>query len=127
MMKKLSILTLLMIFSLGLFAQQNKKPLTFDDILQWNRITETIIANDGNTIVYKSEPWKGDPTLKIAEKDGNEVSTLPCATDAKMTNDSEYVIFTIVPSEDTIRQLKLAKTKKEDMPKNKLGIYHVAT
>ena len=126
-MKKLNLLTLLMIFSLGVFAQQNKKPLTFDDILQWNRITETIIANDGNTIVYKSEPWKGDPELKITQNNGKEIATLPCATDADITNDSEYVIFTIVPSEDTIRQLKLAKTKKEDMPKNKLGIYHLAT
>lgn len=124
-MKKLNLLTLLMIVSLGVFAQQNKKPLTFDDILKWNRITETIIANDGNTIVYKSEPWKGDATLIIAEKDGNEIATLPCATGAEITNDSEYVIFTIVPSEDTIRQLKLAKTKKEDMPKKKLGIYHL--
>ncbi len=124
-MKKLNLLTLLMIVSLGVFAQQNKKPLTFDDILKWNRITETIIANDGNTIVYKSEPWKGDATLIIAEKDGNEIATLPCATGAEITNDSEYVIFTIVPSEDTIRQLKLAKTKKEDMPGKKLGIYHL--
>jgi len=126
-MKKLSILTLLMIFCLAVFGQQNKKPLTFDDILKWNRITETAISNDGNTIVYKSEPWKGDPILEITAKNGDKMATLPCATDANITNDSEYVIFTIVPSEDTIRQLKLAKTKKEDMPKNKLGIYHLAT
>ncbi|HSH52770.1 MAG TPA: prolyl oligopeptidase family serine peptidase, partial [Bacteroidales bacterium] len=126
-MKNLSILTFLMIFTLGVFAQQNKKPLTFDDILKWNRITETIIANDGNTIVYKSEPWKGDPVLKITEYNGKEIATLPRATGTKITNDSEFVIFTIVPSEDSIRQLKLAKAKKEDMPKNKLGIYHLAT
>ncbi|MEE4196153.1 MAG: prolyl oligopeptidase family serine peptidase [Bacteroidales bacterium] len=126
-MKKLNFITLLMIICLAVSGQQNKKHLSFDDILTWNRITETAIANDGNTIVYKYEPWKGDPTLKVTTNDGKVLSTFPCARDAEITNNSEFVIFTIVPSEDTIRQLKLAKTKQEDMPKNKLGIYHLET
>ncbi|MGM0408789.1 MAG: hypothetical protein ACQERU_12455, partial [Bacteroidota bacterium] len=124
-MKKLTILTLLLIIGLGIFAQENKKPLTFDDILKWNRITETLISNDGNTIVYKSEPWKGDPIIKITGKDGDEIASLCCATNALITNDSKFVVFTIKPSEETIRELKLKKTKKEDMPQNKLGIYHL--
>ena len=50
---------------------QEKKPLTFNDILKWNRITEKALSADGDMVAYKLEPWKGDPVLKVKEKDGN--------------------------------------------------------
>lgn len=109
------------------YAQNNKKELTFDDILKWNRITEKIISNDGNIVVYKSEPWKGDAVLKISTKSGSEIASVNCGTDAQITNDSKYVVFKIEPKQDEIRQLKLKKTKKDDLPLNKLGIFSVDT
>ena len=124
-MKKHFIITLIVLFSINSWAQQNKKPLTFDDILKWNRITEKVISNDGATIVYKVEPWKGDPVLKIADKTGKELSSIIGGTDAFITNDSKYVVFTIKPKEETVRQLKLKETKKEDIPLNQLGIYSI--
>ena len=109
------------------YAQNNKKELTFDDILKWNRITEKIISNDGNIVVYKSEPWKGDAVLKISTKSGSEIASVNCGTNAQITSDSKYVVFKIEPKQDEIRQLKLKKTKKDDLPLNKLGIFSVDT
>ena len=105
----------------------NKKnePLTHDDILKWERITETEISNDGKTIVYKLEPWKGDPTLKITTPKAKEIVSVNCGTNAQITSDSKFVIFTLKPAEETIRQLKLKKTKKEDLPINKLAIFNL--
>ncbi len=106
-------------------AQTVKKPLTHDDILRWNRITETEVSNNGKFIVYKQEPWKGDPTLKISTPKAEETACFNCGTDAQITSDSKFVVFTLKPAGDTIRQLKLKKTKKEDFPANKLAIYNL--
>ena len=123
-MKKL----VLFIYLLGIVAfnaQSQKRELTFDDILKWNRITEKAISNDGSYIVYKTEPWKGDAILKIADVKGNELVSIECGKSAKITYDSKFVIFNIEPKEDTIRELKLKKTKKEDLPLKKLGIFNL--
>ncbi|MBU8893850.1 MAG: prolyl oligopeptidase family serine peptidase [Bacteroidales bacterium] len=124
-MRKLIILNILLYIGLCALAQGNKKALTFDDILKWNRITEKMISNDGNIIVYKSEPWKGDPVLKIANKSGKELTTVNCGAKAAITNNSDFVVFSIKPQEEEIRLLKLKKTKKEDMPLDNLGIYNI--
>ena len=124
-MKKLAIVTILIFMGSNLIAQNNKKPLTFDDILKWNRITEKIISSDGNIIVYKKEPWKGDPVLKISDKSGKEIESINCGTDAVFTNNSSHVIFKLMPEEKKIRQLKLKETKEENLPLNQLGIYNL--
>lgn len=124
-MKKFAILLNLILLSLSLVSQDSKRPLTFDDILKWNRITEKKISNDGNFIVYKLEPWKGDSELKITGKSGNEIASINCGNKAEITSDSKFVVFTIKPEEEEVKQLKLKKTKKEDMPMNQLGIYNL--
>lgn len=124
-MKKILLSLVLAAFAGLLSAQIEKKPLTFDDILKWNRVTETEIANNGSFIVYKLEPWKGDPTLKITTPAAKEVATFNCASNAQITADSKFVVFTIKTPEDSVRQLKLKKTKKEDMPKDRLGVFNV--
>lgn len=126
-MKNAAILISFLFLAGNIFAQTTKKPLTHDDILKWQRITETVISNDGKFIVYKHEPWKGDPTLKITTPKGDEIATVKCGTDAQITFDSKFVVFTLKPAEDTIRQLKLKKTKKEDLPINRLAIFNLET
>lgn len=126
-MKNAAILISFLFLAGNIFAQSTKKPLTHDDILKWQRITETVISNDGKYIVYKQEPWKGDPTLKVTTPKGDEIASIICGTDARITFDSKFVVFTLKPAEDTIRQLKLKKTKKEDLPINRLAIFNLET
>ena len=125
MMRNAVILIAFLFFAEFIFAQSTKKSLTHDDILKWERITETVISNNGKFIVYKQEPWKGDPTLKITTPKAEEIVSVNSGTDAQITFDSKFVVFTLKPAEDTIRQLKLKKTKKEDLPINKLAIFNL--
>jgi dipeptidyl aminopeptidase/acylaminoacyl peptidase len=127
MMRNSLVLVTFLFFTNFIFAQSTKKPLTHDDILKWERITETVISNDGKFIVYKKEPWKGDPRLKITTPKAEEITSVECGTDAQITFDSKFVVFTLKPAEDTIRQLKLKKTKKEDLPINRLAIFNFET
>lgn len=119
------ILLLGMFLSMPVFAQ--KRPLGHEDILSWNRITEQRISGDGQTIVYKQDPWKGDPVVFIKTREGELLGEFTCGTRTAITADSRHVIFTIQPPADTIRQHKLKKTKKDQMPKDHLVIFHTET
>jgi len=125
-MKKFTSLLILLFVVVLASSQTEKRPLTHDVILKWNRITESIISNNGEFIVYKQEPWKGDPVLKITTSKGEERTSIIGASGAKITADSKFVVFTQKPLVDTVRILKLKKAKKEDLPKDKLVIYNLA-
>jgi len=104
-----------------------KKQLTHDDIESWNRITERIISDDGLWIAYKTEPWRGDSKIYLYDKDGHKAFESQCGSDLKISDDSEFLIFTIVPGYEYVRELKLKKTKEEDMPGDILGIYNISS
>ena len=124
-MKKILSFLALLIISASLSAQTEKRPLTFEEILKWNRITETHISNNGKYVAWKEEPWKGDATLKISTPDAEEIVSFSYGTQAYFTADSRFLIYTEVPPADTIRSLKLKKTKKEDLPQNKLVVFNI--
>jgi hypothetical protein len=67
-MKRIILICLILLISKQLFPQE-KRPLTFDDIIKWNRITEQAISDDGTLIAFRTEPWTGDPTVTLY--DGN--------------------------------------------------------
>ncbi|WP_321998191.1 prolyl oligopeptidase family serine peptidase [Draconibacterium orientale] len=124
-MKNFLSLLILFFISASLTAQTEKRPLTFEEILKWNRITETHLSNNGKYIAWKEEPWKGDATLKVSTPDAKEIVSFNGGNKARFTADSQFLIFTEVPPADTIRTLKLLKTKKEDLPQNKLVIFNI--
>jgi len=124
-MRKYTLLLILLLSVIFSHAQSEKRPLTHNDILKWKRITEKHISNNGKFVVYKQEPWKGDPVLKITTPKGEEIASVPCATSAKITADSKFVVYTLKPPVDTVRALKLKNTKKENMPQDKLVIYNL--
>lgn len=125
---KRSFLILLFLSTLFLLdAQTAKKTLGWDDIESWRRITETAITRDGNFIVYKSEPWVGDALMKLYDSKGAEKGSWACATGAQFTYDSKFLLFTIKPAYEKIRELKIRRAKREEMPGDTLAIWTLAT
>lgn len=126
-MKKITILFIFILLGYCVISQENKKPLTFDDIIKWNRITQKQISNDGKIIAFKIEPWEGNSQLKIVKNDGSELLAVKGGSTFKIMNDSKFVVFEIEPDKDQVRKLKLKKTDKENLPKSKLGIFNAET
>lgn len=122
-LQRITIFTFLMGLAFTSLAQE-KKALTFDDILKWNRITEKEISNDGSLVAYKLEPWKGDPVLKVVNKEGTELLTETGGTDIRITEDSKFILSRIKPLEDTVRKLKLEGAKEKDLPMDDLLIFN---
>lgn len=125
-MKKTLFLLLILAVSATLRSQE-LKPLTIDDLVKWNRITEKAISDNGAFAAFKAEPSKGDGVITLYNSQAVKMAEFGCATGLRFTADSKYLIFTIKPPEEEVTALKLKKTKKDDMPSDKLGIYNIAS
>jgi len=121
-MRNSVLMIIFLILSLSL-SSQPKRALTIDDLSSWNRITESVISDNGSVCGFVFEPWDGDPVIKLYDNAGTEKTTFPYSSGIKLTCDSRFMIFTITTPKTEITKLKLKKTKKEDMPVNSLGIY----
>ncbi|MEN6618428.1 MAG: prolyl oligopeptidase family serine peptidase [Rikenellaceae bacterium] len=89
----------LIIFALTIFsscvlsAQTEKKLLTVDDLVKWNRITEKKISDDGRWVATKYEPWKGVSLVKLFDNKGKEHLSADSATNINFSPDSKFLIF----------------------------------
>ncbi len=110
----------------GAFSQ-SKKALTPNEMDSWVRIRGVQMSGDGSVISYHLTPGFGDTTLKVVSHDGDELLTTRRGEASRVSWDGKQVIFKIVPSLDTVRSLQRKKTKKDKMPQDTLGIYHLAT
>jgi len=93
-MKKLIIAFSLIIFAvLTTQAQSGKKLLTVNDIVKWNRITDSKISDDGKYVAVKIEPWKGRFVAKLYNSKGEEIFSADSAKTIFFTPDSRYLVL----------------------------------
>lgn len=108
-MKSKQILTAAVLFLLitsTAFAQ--KKEITVQDVLKWNRITESVISNDGAFVAVKLEPWKGSSTVILYDNKGKQLFSADSSSNLLFSNDSEFLVF-----------------KKENKKKSSLHTYSI--
>ncbi|MDD2278062.1 MAG: prolyl oligopeptidase family serine peptidase [Bacteroidales bacterium] len=125
-MKKF-ILFLLISMGVATLAIGQKRELSISDFALWNRIENQNIDLKGNYISYELNPNKGDGRLIVYSIANATNDTIALGYGAKFDVFSEFIAFSIKPTEDTLRKLKLAKTKSELLPKDSLGIMNLST
>ena len=109
--------------SLLLNAQETeKKPLTVSDFAAWQVVSKPIVSNDGKLAAYELNPQKGNGVLIVKAIDGKTSDTLSRGFDAKFSPESNFIVYKIKQPEDSIRSAKKKKLKKEQMPKDSVGI-----
>ncbi len=124
-MKQSFILLLLFNFCSYLFLNaQNigKRPLTINDFSTWKSIINQEISNDGKVAAFEVNPQKGNGILIVKSVDSKKADTLSRGFDARFSNESDFIVYKIKQPEDSIHLAKKKKLKKEQMPKDSLGI-----
>ncbi|MCP9746150.1 S9 family peptidase [Lacihabitans sp. CS3-21] len=115
----------LLLLSTGIFAQ--KRPLQHSDYDAWKAISETKITPNGHWVAYVLSPQDGDNKLILYPLLGNAIDTVERASDLWLSQDSQWGAYKISPSKSIVKAAKLAKKKKEDMPKDSIGIHSFTT
>ncbi len=114
-------------FSFSAMSKE-KKTLNYSDYDSWKSIDKNyIISNDGNFISYVISPQKGDSYLYIYNVNKGLLDSIPRGKKPKFSAQNDFIAFNIKQYNDTIRALKLKKTKKEDLPKDSLYIKNLLT
>jgi dipeptidyl aminopeptidase/acylaminoacyl peptidase len=118
-----SLLLISLTFLLSLSALGQKKILDHPDFDIWNRIQNSSISNDGKFIMYSLQKGEKDSHLKI--KDGNSqlIFEHERGERGQFTFDSQFAVFTLKAWEDSVKEMKRRKVKKNELPKDSLAIY----
>lgn len=93
----------------------------------WKTLKNEKISNDGNFISYEITPLRGDGFLYIYNVKSGKLDSIPRASNASFSGNSNYVAFKIAPGFDTLRNCELNKVDKKKWPKDSLGIYVFAS
>ncbi len=107
------------------YAQSGKRAMTVDDLVNWERITQKKISDDGKWIAVRQSPWQGDPTVIVYESSGNKLKEIPLGNKVDFSPSSEFVIISLTSPKAVTDSLKLKKTKKDDMPMDRLLLLSV--
>lgn len=120
---RLCLLILLSFFMISNINAQKKKEMTPNTYLEWNRIKSEEISNNGDWVKYHLQTENGDGVLKIYNTRAETTYTFDRVGESAIDGDSRYVIYSMMPSNEYVRELKRKKTEKADMPKDTLCIY----
>ncbi|MBR9922140.1 MAG: hypothetical protein GYB31_14980 [Bacteroidetes bacterium] len=118
----------LFFFCLSAKAQNpNKKTLGHEELVSWNRITQSQISHDGKWLMYNLNPEEGDPTLIIRDLDKERDFTFERTSKGHFSTDNAYAVFLQSPPQDSLKALRRQKVKEDKLPKDTLVIFELAT
>ena len=104
-----------------------KKTLTHSVYDNWKTLSGQQISANGQWVSYEINPQKGDGFIHLQNLQTGRHDSISRGQEAVFSSTSDLMIFKIKQPEDTLHRLKMAKTKKEDLPKDSLGIYVMTT
>ncbi|MDO9254270.1 MAG: prolyl oligopeptidase family serine peptidase [Bacteroidales bacterium] len=113
----------LLLVSMAYAQSVVKKPLTHAVYDGWKTMAKPLISDNGKFVSYEINPQKGDGWLHLQNPEANRHDSLYRGQSDVFSSNSDLLAFRIVQPEDTLHKLKLAKKKKDELPKDSLGIW----
>jgi len=121
-------LLILTVTAAPLLAQQpHKTPLDHAAYDIWRDIDNATMSADGRWLMYDLTLQDGDPELNVHGLDTEAHYIIPRATGARFTDDGAFVVFTIKSAIDSVRAARRKKVKREDLPKDTLGVLDLSS
>lgn len=102
---------------------QHCKPLSYDEYDQWYDLTNPVISENGNYVMWERNPQKGDGSIIIYRLDNQHYDTIHRAYSASFLAKGTGLVFKIKPPSDSLRRQQLAGIKKEKQLKDSLGVW----
>ncbi|MGD1891169.1 MAG: prolyl oligopeptidase family serine peptidase [Cyclobacteriaceae bacterium] len=102
------------------YLHAQKKPLDHDVYDSWKDIESAEISGNGQYVLYGVNPAKGDGTLYLYNTNQGEPIQYARGTKPSFSYDSRFLVFQVAAPYDSVRQMKLADKKSDEMPKDSL-------
>ena len=116
------LILLLVVFIVGTTAEdQQKKPLTFQDVMKFKAIQNPVLSEDGLWIAYGTQPDRGDGETNIHALKSGKVFTVERGANPVISKNSRWVAMVVKPK---AVDLEKAKEKK---PKQGMALLETAT
>ncbi|RMH17318.1 MAG: S9 family peptidase [Acidobacteria bacterium] len=115
---------LLSLFAVAAATAQEKKPLTFADLMRFRTIQGPVIADDGSWIAYALKPDRGDAVVVARATEGEDHYVIERGKGPQVTRDGRFVAALVEPS---LEALEKAAAEKDEAKKPKNGLALVAT
>ncbi len=117
---------LLVVFTVQQGVAQQKRALTHSDYDAWESLSSEKITKNGKWVGYQISPQDGDGTLEILSfENPSKRIVIPRGANFVFSPESFFAVGKITAQKDSVKVLKLKKTKKEDMPQDSLFIYEM--
>src|SRR5882672_3811070 len=132
-MKRLFLFLLICVFVLPSQAQKKnstpsqKLSLTHTVYDSWKEISYKAITNDGHFAAFTVNPQEGDGKVIFYDLRNQSLDSVKRAENISLTFDNQFAVFKIKPQTKLVKDLRRQKKKKEDLPKDSLGIYSFLT
>jgi len=104
-----------------------KKSLSHEVYDSWKEINYKALTPDGAYAAFTVNPQDGDGKVIFYNLKNNHQDSVKRAAEIALTYDSRYALFKIRPEQNKVKELRRQKKKKEDLPKDSLGIYSFAS
>ncbi len=108
-------------------APVTKKPLDHSVYDDWKEIPYRALTPDGNFAAVLINPQEGDGKGVFYNIKTGTQDSVRRAAEITLTYSSEHAVFKIKPPYKLVKDLRRQKKKKEDLPKDSLGIYAFKT
>jgi dipeptidyl aminopeptidase/acylaminoacyl peptidase len=120
--KKICILLLLVV---TFNAKSQKKIIDASCYNSWKKLSNIQIANDGNTLFYETNPYRGDGKLTWYGTKTHTYNAIDRGKEAQFSFNSQFIVCRIALPFDTLHQLQLNGLSKEKLPKDSLAIIQI--
>jgi len=114
-------------FAVSVLSAQQKATMTPAVYSEWKTIKNMQVADNGSTVTFSYEREVGDVTANIYCADIDTTYSFERLKSMKISADGRFVVGMIGLSYDSLRMLKIKKTKKDDFPSDSLFIFDVRT
>lgn len=104
-----------------------KKPLSHAVYDSWKEIPYKALTPNGSHAVYVISPQDGDGKVYFHDLKSGTRDSVSRADNMTLTFDSQFAVFKIKARQAEVKELRRQKKKKEDLPKDSLGIYSFTT
>lgn len=104
-----------------------KKPLSTAVYDSWKEIPWKGITADGNYAAFTVNPQNGDGKTVFYNLKSGATDSVARSSNISITYDGNHAVFKISPKQSVLKELRRQKKKKEDLPKDSLGIYSFAS